>query len=215
MVNVSFGMDDSLTLSISRSALLGMQHHYPTIVPWNPVGCSWIGGKFYSSYLLTWRVENDILVANLCNCKELRMSCGERLANELRSKGYRVTPQRAVILETIAHKNGHLCAQDIYTDARRKLPGLNLATVYRTVEVLHEAEMVDLFNDGSNPALFAMRDPQHPHGHLVCRQCQAVFDIDPGVIAQIVQSVAAETNFYVDPNHLTLFGLCAACQDEG
>ena len=84
------------------------------------------------------------------------MSCGERLANELRSKGHRVTPQRAVILETIAHKNGHLCAQDIYTDARRKLPGLNLATVYRTVEVLHEAEMVDLFNDGSNPALFAM-----------------------------------------------------------
>ena len=110
------------------------------------------------------------------------MSCGERLAIELRSKGYRVTPQRAVILETIAHKNGHLCAQDIYIDARRKLPGLNLATVYRTVEVLHEAEMVDLFNDGSNPALFAMRDPHHPHGHLVCRQCHAVFDIDPSVV---------------------------------
>ncbi len=143
------------------------------------------------------------------------MSCGERLANELRSKGYRVTPQRAVILETIAHKDGHLCAQDIYADVQRKLPGLNLATVYRTVEVLHEAEMVDFFNDGSNPALFAMRDPHHPHGHLVCRQCHAVFDIDPNIIAQIVQSVASETNFYVDPNHLTLFGLCAACQDEG
>lgn len=143
------------------------------------------------------------------------MSCGEELANELRSKGFRVTPQRAVILETIAHKKGHLCAQDIYSDARRKLPGLNLTTVYRTVEMLHEAEMIDLFNDGFNPALFALRDPYHPHGHLVCRKCQTVFDIEPIVIASIVQRVVSETNFYVDPNHLTLFGLCAVCQEEG
>ncbi len=142
------------------------------------------------------------------------MSCGEKLANELRSKGFRVTPQRAVILETIAHKSGHLCAQDIYSDARRKLPGLNLATVYRTLESLQEAEMVDLFYDGSNPALFALRDPCNPHGHLVCKQCQFVFDIDPSVIARIVQGVASETNFHVDPNHLTLFGVCAACQDK-
>ena len=143
------------------------------------------------------------------------MSCGERLANELRSKGFRVTPQRAVILETIAHKQGHLCAQDIYSEARRKLPGLNLATVYRTVEVLHEAEMVDVFHDGFNPALFAMRDTGNPHGHLVCRRCKTILDIDPTLIAMIAQDVAFETNFYVDPNHLTLFGLCPACQDDG
>lgn len=143
------------------------------------------------------------------------MSCGEKLAQDLRSKGYRVTPQRTVILETIAHKTRHLCAQDIYSDARRKLPGLNLATVYRALESLHEAGMIDLFNDGSNPALFALRDPRNPHGHLVCQKCQAVFDVDPGVIARIVQNVAAETDFSVNPNHLTLFGLCAACRDEG
>lgn len=142
------------------------------------------------------------------------MSCGEKLAQDLRSKGYRVTPQRAVILETIAHKKGHLCAQDIYADARRKLPGLNLATVYRTLESLHEAGMIDLFNDGSNPALFALRDSRNPHGHLVCQKCHTVFDVDPGVIARVVQNVAAETDFSVNPNHLTLFGLCADCQDK-
>jgi Fur family ferric uptake transcriptional regulator len=158
---------------------------------------------------------DDKLNANLCSYEDLQMSCGERLAEELRSKGFRVTPQRAVILETIAHKHGHLCAQDIYSDARKKLPGLNLATVYRTVEVLHEAEMVDVFNDGFNPALFAMRDSSNPHGHLVCKNCKIVLDIDPKVIALIAQNVASETDFYVDPNHLTLFGLCPACQDEG
>ena len=141
------------------------------------------------------------------------MSCGAELANELRSKGFRVTPQRAVILETIAHKAGHLCVRDVFTEAQSKLPGLNLATVYRTIESLQQAEMIDLFNDGSTPVLIALRDPCNPHGHLVCKRCHTILDINPGVIARIVQDVASETDFYVDPNHLTLFGLCVACQE--
>ena len=106
------------------------------------------------------------------------MSCGERLVAELRSRKRRVTPQRAVILETIAHMGGHRSVQEVYSQARDRLPGLNLATIYRTLETLHEAGMVDLFHSGAGPTLFALRDPDAPHGHLVCIECQHVLDID-------------------------------------
>jgi Fur family ferric uptake transcriptional regulator len=143
------------------------------------------------------------------------MSCGERLAEELRRKGYRVTPQRGVILETIAHMGDHLSVQEVYSEARERLPGLNIATIYRTLESLHRAGMVDLFDPGTGPTRFALRDPSTAHGHLVCTECEHVVDIDTDLINRLVEEVAAETGFFIDPHHLTLLGVCDACSQAG
>jgi Fur family ferric uptake transcriptional regulator len=143
------------------------------------------------------------------------MSCGERLAKELRSKGFRVTPQRGVILETISHMGGHRSVQEVYSEARDRLPGLNIATIYRTLETLHRAGMVDLFDSGSGPTLFELRDPEAAHGHLVCTECEHVVDIDTDLINRLVEEVAAETGFFIDPHHLTLSGVCDACHQAG
>ncbi|MCJ7568855.1 MAG: transcriptional repressor, partial [Anaerolineales bacterium] len=79
------------------------------------------------------------------------MSCGKRLAEQLRERGYRVTAQRTIILETIAHMKAHNSAQQVYEGARQRLPGLNLATVYRTVESLHEAGLINMLLAGGEP----------------------------------------------------------------
>ena len=139
------------------------------------------------------------------------MSCGERLAAELRKKGFRVTPQRAVILETIAHEGGHLSAQEVYIEACERLPGLNIATVYRTLDSLHSAGLIDLLSSGSKPVHFSLRDPSNPHGHLVCRKCERIFEINPEFVNRIVQEVKQETGFVIDAHHLTLTGLCEMC----
>jgi Fe2+ or Zn2+ uptake regulation protein len=62
------------------------------------------------------------------------MSCGQRLTHELRAAGYRVTPQRLVILESVAHARVNTSAQQVFAEARRRLPGLDPATVYRTLQ---------------------------------------------------------------------------------
>ncbi len=142
------------------------------------------------------------------------MSCGERLAKELRRKGFRVTPQRGVILETIAHMGGHRSVQEVYSEARDRLPGLNIATIYRTLETLHRAGMVDLFDAGSGPALFELRDPSTAHGHLVCSECERVLDIDSELIARLVEEVEREAGFFIDPHHLTLLGICGECAES-
>jgi Fur family ferric uptake transcriptional regulator len=150
------------------------------------------------------------LTANLCSNKGLPMSCGERLAKELRKQGYRVTPQRAVILETIAHMDGHRTAQEVYQAAGERLPGLNLATIYRTLETLHAASLVDLFDTGG-VTRFSLRDPEHLHGHLVCHRCGKTLTLDPAHAAPLAVKIHQKTGFEIALDHLTLVGLCEDC----
>lgn len=139
------------------------------------------------------------------------MSCGERLALELRKKGYRVTAQRTILLETIAHKGGHLSVQEVYQEARKRLPGLNLATVYRTVDSLRDAGLIDGYATGSEPMQFALRDHGSPHGHLVCRSCGEVTDLDLTIVEPFGERITGSSGFQIDVNHLTLEGLCMRC----
>ena len=142
------------------------------------------------------------------------MACGERLAKEMRARGYRVTAQRTIILETIAHMSGHLSAQQVYERAVERLPGLNLATVYRAVETLHEAGLVDMLDAQSEPMRFALRDPENPHGHLVCTRCGRVMELEAELIEGLAAKVSQRAQFQIDHHHLTLEGTCQACRAE-
>jgi Fe2+ or Zn2+ uptake regulation protein len=139
------------------------------------------------------------------------MSCGERLTNDLRRHGIRITPQRAVILETIAHMDGHRTALEVYQAAEERLPGLNLATVYRTLETLHEAELVDFFATSGEVTRFSLRNPEDLHGHLVCERCGITLTIAPHHATLLAESVREETGFEITLDHLTLGGLCRDC----
>ncbi len=140
------------------------------------------------------------------------MSCGERLVQEMKRRGQRVTPQRAVILETIAHMDRHASAQEVYQAARRRLPGLHLTTVYRALEDLQQVGLVDPFAAGSGVATFALRHDDHPHGHLVCQRCGCTTDFDPQLAEEFAQQIAAAHDFEINLNHLTLRGLCPKCR---
>jgi Fur family ferric uptake transcriptional regulator len=139
------------------------------------------------------------------------MSCGERLSAELRQRGFRVTPQRSVILETIAHGEGHQSAQEVFLEAAKRLPGLNIATVYRTLETLHQAGMVDLFSTTADSVRFELHDADRPHHHLHCRACGNVLDLPHRFVEGVAEQLRQECGFALDSAHLTLVGLCAAC----
>lgn len=142
------------------------------------------------------------------------MSCGTRLAEQLRERGYRVTAQRTIILETIAHMEDHISAQQVYEGARERLPGLNLATVYRTVESLKGAGMINMFSAGGEPMRFSLCDPEHPHSHLVCRECGSIFEVEAEEIEAFARRVEETTSFRIDSVHLTLEGLCQNCKQK-
>jgi len=139
------------------------------------------------------------------------VACGERLMRDLRAAGYRATPQRLVILESVAHSRDHTSAQQVFAQARRRLPGLNPATVYRTLQLLHEAGLLDLYTNGGQALRFSLRDPDHPHAHLVCRSCGRPLELDPELLAPFARTIQRRTGFQMDTHHLTLGGLCPGC----
>jgi Fur family ferric uptake transcriptional regulator len=133
------------------------------------------------------------------------------MTGALRQAGFRITPQRQVILEVVAHGSDHQSAQQVYAAARRRLPGLNLATVYRTLDSLNRAGLVDLMDDTHGSLRFSLRDPRHQHAHLVCRQCGAMLELPVTGLARLAQDIHRRTGFKADLGHQTINGLCPTC----
>jgi Fur family ferric uptake transcriptional regulator len=134
-------------------------------------------------------------------------------AGLLRKHGFRVTPQRQLILEAIVEAGGHSSAEEIHARVEARIPGVNPATVYRTLHFYSELGLVVGAEIGGR-MVYELADDE-PHHHLVCRNCDHVFQIDHGAIEALFKRIEEEQDFTVEMNHLALRGVCSACRDEG
>ena len=127
----------------------------------------------------------------------------------LREKGYRLTPQRELILGAV-DRLGHATPDEVLAEVRKESQAVNASTVYRTLEVLEELGLV-------RHAHLSDRAPTyhsvggHEHFHLVCRNCQQVISVDPDVLSPLLATLKADHQFSVDVGHLTVFGTCKDC----
>jgi Fur family ferric uptake transcriptional regulator len=132
------------------------------------------------------------------------------LANLLRRKGQRPTPQRMMILSALIDHGGHVTAEVIYDRVRCAYPCLNLSTVYRTLEMLRDAGLVSETDLGGGVRQFERLG--QPHHHLVCLACGQVADLDAAALASLAERLQADYGFAARLDHLALFGLCRDCQ---
>ena len=128
---------------------------------------------------------------------------------ELRSRGYRLTPQRQLVLEAVGEL-GHATPEDIATAVRRTASGLNISTVYRTLELLESLGLVQHTHLGHGAPPYSVNSDDD-HVHLVCRDCGAVQEADADLIGDAVRRLASERGFTLDVGHVALFGRCADC----
>ncbi|MEV2272039.1 Fur family transcriptional regulator [Nonomuraea africana] len=129
---------------------------------------------------------------------------------ELRAKGYRVTPQRQLVLEAVKAL-GHGTPEEICAKVQQTARGVNISTVYRTLELLEELGMVThthLNHVAPTYHLAAEAD----HVHLVCRGCGEVSEVRPEMADGLVKGLEAELGFVADVRHLTVFGRCRGCR---
>lgn len=132
--------------------------------------------------------------------------------SELRARGYRLTPQRQLVLEAVTEL-GHATADDVAARVRETASGVNLSTVYRTLELLEQLGLVTHTHLGHGaPTYHPATDDDHVH--LVCRVCGAIDEMAPEVVRETVERLAAERGFTVDVRHFAIFGMCAACSGE-
>ena len=128
---------------------------------------------------------------------------------KLRGQGYRLTPQRELILDAV-DTLGHATPDEVLAEARKRSSALNVSTVYRTLEVLEQLGLVRHAHLSDRaPTYHSVRE--HEHFHLVCRNCHAVISVDPDVIEPLLRRLDADHGFSADVGHLTVFGTCRDC----
>src|SRR5512136_230072 len=138
------------------------------------------------------------------------MSHHTGLVESVRKRGYRMTPQREMILDAI-HAEGHITADDIFQRVHAKSPAVNLATVYRTLELLKELGIVTAIDTGEGCVHYELAG-ELPHHHLVCEGCGHILELDRDVLLPLEDELCKRYGFTVNFNHLALFGTCPKCQ---
>ena len=130
----------------------------------------------------------------------------------LREKGYRLTPQRELILAAV-DELGHATPDEVLAQVRQHTSTVNASTVYRTLEVLEELGLVRHAHLSDRaPTYHSTRG--HEHFHLVCRDCHQVISVPAADAAPFVESLATRHAFSPDLGHLTVFGRCHDCEEK-
>ena len=131
----------------------------------------------------------------------------------LRARGYRLTPQRQLVLEAVA-RLGHATPEAIVTEVRQTASGVNISTVYRTLDLLEELDLVSHTHLGHGPPTYHIAGVE-PHVHLICGGCGMVREISPDRLAGFVAELREDLGFTVNVNHVALAGRCAECTAAG
>ena len=137
------------------------------------------------------------------------MTAGDWKA-KLRGSGYRLTPQRELILAAV-ERLGHATPDEVLAEARAHSEAINASTVYRNLEVLEELGLVRHAHLSDRaPTYHSVTD--HEHFHLVCRNCGQVISVDPDVLSPLLDRLDDDHGFTADVGHLTVFGTCSSCR---
>ena len=131
----------------------------------------------------------------------------------LRGMGYRLTPQRMMVVEALHDTDKHVSAEEIYARVKAKYPYANISTVYRTLELLKELELVNEIALGDGCVRFHPAEKGRHH-HLVCQKCHSIIDLPESALAPLEDVLTKNHQFKADLKHTAVFGLCSECQDK-
>jgi Fe2+ or Zn2+ uptake regulation protein len=131
-------------------------------------------------------------------------------ATRIRQSGFRLTPQRQLILDAVCEGGGHTTFEAICARVQAKAPSINRSTVYRNLEFLQRLHLV-VAAEIDGETVYEIAREQHHH-HLVCRDCGRQIEIGEATLASAFAAILQEYDFLVMADHLVLGGLCGACR---
>jgi Fur family ferric uptake transcriptional regulator len=135
------------------------------------------------------------------------MSCTTTLQQE----GYRLTPQRLMVLSIIHDSAGHISAEEIHHKVCERYPYVNISTVYRTLNLLKKLRVISETDLGDGCVRYELLE-RGRHHHLVCRQCGETFAFEHGLLKPLQLRLLKDYGFAADVDHFAIFGLCQRCR---
>ena len=141
------------------------------------------------------------------------MSGHSTIMESLREVGYRLTPQRMLIVSIIHDAKGHITAEEIHSRVVKQYPFVDISTVYRTLQLLKKLHLVSETDLGGGRVQYELSEGSRHH-HLVCRRCGATLPLDDEVIEPLRTRLLEKQGFQADMEHFAIFGLCRECGNQ-
>jgi len=137
------------------------------------------------------------------------------VGEKLREKECKFTTRREHILKVLLENKGkHLCAEDVYNLVKRKAPDMGLATVYRTLELFQEFDIIHSMDFGDGRKRYEFNDEEglnHHHHHLICIKCSAIIEVNEDLLEDLENKVSQQYEFKITNHQLKIFGICKNC----
>ena len=136
---------------------------------------------------------------------------------ELQARGLRMTRQRRVIAEVLQVAGEHLDAAEVLRRARKRLPGLHLATIYRALESLKKLGIIDeldLMHVNGTGHYYEARTNKD-HMHFTCQRCGGVLEIQTPLFERLKRQIEGHHGLAIRVARLELGGLCGNCASNG
>ena len=127
--------------------------------------------------------------------------------------GYRLTPQRLMIVSAIEESDDHISAEEMHAQVAARYPNVNISTVYRTLELLKRLGLVTETDLGGGRFRYHAADKGRHH-HLVCKDCGRIVDLEEGQLEPLRLALLRQHDFLADLRHLAIGGRCFQCWTE-
>ncbi len=140
-----------------------------------------------------------------------KMEQSRGIVDVLKKQGYRLTPQRLMVVSAIESSEDHISADEVYSQVVTRYPNVNISTVYRTLELLKRLGLVTETDLGGGRVRYHPANKGHHH-HLICQECGAMIDLDESLLKPLEEALLLEHNFIADLRHLAIHGRCVKCR---
>lgn len=139
----------------------------------------------------------------------------DQLRERLKQKGYKLTPQRRSILDSVVENIGkHLSTEEIYDIVKVGCPEIGLATVYRTLFLLSEMGILSKLSldDGCTRYELNLHEEEHQHHHLICTVCGDVIEVVVDLLETLEDEIERNYEFKISNHKVQFFGQCKKCR---
>ncbi len=126
----------------------------------------------------------------------------------LKNRNQRQTPERFAVLEQIYATKDHVDADELYLRLKQQGSRVSRATVYNTLELLLECNLVVRHQFGQNQAKYERAFSYWQHDHLICMDCNELFEFCDPRLQSIQEMVGEVYNFDIKHHSLNLYGHC-------
>lgn len=134
----------------------------------------------------------------------------EQILAQLKTAGVRLTTPRRAVIEGLLLLDLHPSAEDLVVHVSANYPEIHRSTVYRTLDALSDAGVVDHVHLGHGGAAYFLVDSDE-RLYVVCSECDAIAQVELSIMDEPKQAILANTGFLIQPGHFAIPGLCAAC----